>query len=62
MTKTDNQPPAKKQKLSSKEIEDIMDNELSDIHINMAQTLLKVQFALLNGLKSTLLQGKQQTF
>ena len=60
MTKTDNQPPAKKQKLSSKEIEDIiMGNEPSDIHINMAQTLLKAQFPRL---KSTLLQGKQQTF
>ena len=57
------QPPAKKQKLSSKEIEDIiMGNELSDLHINMAQNLLKAQFPWLNGLKSTLQQGKQQTF
>ena len=57
------QPPAKKQKLSSKEIEDIiMGNELSDFHINMAQNLLKAQFPWLNGLKPTLLQGKQQTF
>ena len=39
-----------------------MGNELSDTHINMAQSLLKAQFPLLNGLKSTLLQGKQQTF
>ena len=39
-----------------------MGDELSDTHINMAQNLLKAQFPLLNGLKSTLLQGKQQTF
>ena len=39
---TDDQPPAKKPKLSSKEVEDIvMGNELSDLHINMAQNLLK---------------------
>ena len=57
------QPPAKKQKLSSKKIEDIiMGNELSDLHILMAQNLLKAQFPWLNGLKSTLLQGKQQAF
>ena len=50
-------------RLSSKEIEDIiMVDELSDTRINMAQNLLKAQFPLLNGLKSTLLQGKQQTF
>ena len=60
ITKTDNQSPAKKQKLSSKEIKDIIiSNKLSDIHINMAQ---RAQFPLLNGLKSALLQGKQQTF
>lgn len=39
-----------------------MGNELSDLHINMAQNLLKAQFSCLKGLKSTLLQGKQQTF
>ena len=60
---TDDQPPAKKQKLCSKEVEDIiMGNKLSDLHINMAQNLLKKQFPWLKGLKSTLLQGKQQTF
>ena len=59
---TDDQPPAKKQKLSSKEVEDIiMGNELSDLQINMAQNLLKAQFPCLKGLKSTLLQEKQQT-
>ena len=59
----DDWPPAKKLKLSSKEVEDIiMGNELSDLHINMAQNLLKAQFPWLKGLKSTLLQGKQQTF
>ena len=34
----------------------------SDLHINMAQNLLKKQFPWLKGLKSTLLQGKQQIF
>jgi len=32
--------------------------ELSDLQINMAQNLLKVQFPQLNGLKSTLQQTK----
>ena len=41
---TDDQPPAKKQRLSSKEVEDIMGNELSNLHINMTQNLLKAQF------------------
>ena len=63
ITETGNQPPAKRKKLSSKEIEDIiMGNDLSDTHINMAQNLLKAQFPLLNGLNSTLLQGKQKNF
>ena len=38
----DDWPPAKKQKFSSKEVEDIiMGNELSDLQINMAKNLLK---------------------
>ena len=57
---TEDQAPAKRQKLSSKEVEDIiMGHELSDIHINLAQNLLKSQFPQLKGLQSTLLQGKK---
>ena len=39
-------PPAtKRRKLPNKEVEDfIMGNELSDIHVNLAQNLLKAQF------------------
>ena len=53
---------AKKQKLSNKEFEGeeiIMGNELSDIHINKAQNLLKAQFPQLIGLNSSLLQAKE---
>jgi len=40
-----NQPPTKRQKLQCKQFEDIiMDIELSDLQINMAQNLLKAQF------------------
>ena len=52
--------PAKKQKLGSKDVEDIiMGIELSDQHISMAQSLLKTQFPQLNGLCSSYLQGKE---
>ena len=54
--------PAKKLKLISKEFEGeeiIMGNKLSDQHINKAQNLLKVQFPQLNGLTSSLLQAKE---
>ena len=54
--------PAKKLKLISKEFEGeeiIMGNELSDQHINKAQNLLKVQFPQLNRLTSSLLQAKE---
>ena len=37
----------------------IMGEELSDVHFNLAQSLLKVQFPELGGLKSTLLQQKE---
>ena len=48
------------QKISSKEVEEIiMGNELSDLHVNMAQNLLKAQFPQFNGFCSTLLQGKE---
>ena len=54
------EPPHKKRKLSATEIEKvIMGEELSDIHINLAQRLLRAQFPELNGLLSTLLQGKE---
>ena len=43
------QPPTKRQKLQCKQFEDIiMGVELSDLQINMAQTLLKAQFPQLN--------------
>ena len=52
--------PHKKRKLSATEIEKvIMGKELSDVHINLAQRLLTAQFPELNGLLSTLLQGKE---
>ena len=38
-----------------------MGTELSDLHINLAQRILKEQFSHINGLESTLLQGKRQT-
>ena len=54
-----NQPQAKKPRLADMEIEKIiMEVRLSDIHINMAQKLLKDQFCSLNGLESILLQAK----
>ena len=55
-----NEPPHKKRKLSAPEIEKvIMGEELSDVHINLAQRLLRAQFPELNGLLFTLLQGKE---
>ena len=55
-----NKPPQKKRKLSVNEIEIIiMGEELSDVHINLAQRLLRVQFPESSGLLSTLLQGKE---
>ena len=46
----DVEQPVKKQKVGSKEVEEIiMGNELSDRHINMAQNLLKSQFPQFNG-------------
>ena len=59
-TPESNEPPHKKRKLSANEIERIiMDKELSDVHINLAQRLLKVQSPELSGLLSTPLQGKE---
>ena len=56
------EPVAKKQRLSESEIENIiMGAELSDLHINLAQRVIKEQFPHINGLESTLLQGKQHT-
>ena len=55
-----NEPPHKKRKLSANEIERIiMGEELSDVHINLDQRLLRAQFPELSGLLSTLLQGKE---
>ena len=56
------EPVAKKQRLSESEIENIiMGAELSDLHINLAQLVIKEQFHHINGLESTLLQSKQHT-
>ena len=38
-----------------------MSDELSDVHINLAQRILKEQFSHINGLESILLQGKRHT-
>ena len=65
---SDEQPPKKKKRCDSPdstscaEAEDVIIGEkLSDIHINFSQQLLKQQFPQLNGLKSTLLQSKENT-
>ena len=54
----DASPPSKRARLGNIE-EIIMGKELTDIEINLAQQLLKSQFPEVNGLQSTLLQGKQ---
>jgi len=52
--------PCKKARISDIDMEySIMGEDRSDIHINIAQNLLKVQFPELGGLKSTLLQQKE---
>jgi len=50
-------PPRKKQKEFDEE-RIVMGEELTDIEVNFAQQLLKQQFNHINGLCSTLLQGK----
>ena len=50
-----NEPPHKRRKLSDTDVEKvIMGEELSDIHVNLAQRLLQAEFPDLNGLLSTL--------
>ena len=65
---SDEQPPKKKKRCDSPDSTScaeaegvIIGEKLSDIHINFAQQLLKQQFPQLNGLKSTLLQSKENT-
>ena len=59
LTASDIEPPQKKQKLSDLDVERIiMGEELTDVHINVAQNLLKKQFYNLGGLQCTLLQVK----
>ena len=54
------EPAHKKARKADIDTEDIiMGEELSDIHINIAQNLLKVQFPEMRGLKSILLQQKE---
>ena len=56
----DVEQPAKKQKTGNKEVDEIIvGKELSDLHINMAQNLLKAQFPEFNGFRSMLLQEKE---
>ena len=54
-------PLKKKQKLHNSEIECyIIGVELSDLHINTAQRILKHQFPEINGLESSLFQNKER--
>jgi len=54
------EPPCKKARTTDMDTEDIiMGEELSDVHINTAQNLIKIRFPELGGLKSTLLQQKE---
>ena len=57
------EPPKKKMKHDSKDdgtSSKLISNEkLSDLHINLAQQLLKQQFPQLNGLQCTLFQSKK---
>ena len=53
-------PPKKRHKKFCEEAI-IMGQELSDVDINLAQYLLKVQYPKLNGLRSTMLQDKKVT-
>ena len=67
-TRNENEPTKKKKKLenatdvnSSPETESIVcGRNLSDLHINFAQQVLKKQFPKLGGLQSILLQSKEQ--
>ena len=59
LTTSDVEPPQKKQKLCDSDVERIiMGGELTDVHINIAQNLLKKQFPNLGSLQCTLLQVK----
>ena len=65
---SDEPPPKKKTRCDSPDSSScaeaegvIIGEKLSDVHINFAQQLLKQQFPQLNGLKSTLLQSKENT-
>ena len=59
LTASDVEPLQKKQKLCDSDVERIiMGEELIDVHINIAQNLLKKQFPNLSGLQCTLLQAK----
>ena len=54
------QPALKKPRLTDQEMEEIiMGGRLSDAHINRAQKILKRQFFYINGLESSLQQGKK---
>ena len=53
-------PPKKRQKKFNEE-GIIMGEKLTDLEIDFAQRLLKLQFPHINGLRSTLLQNKPRT-
>ena len=55
----DQPPPSKKCKIDFEAV--IMGEILTDVHINLAQTLLKSQFDQLNGLNNTLYQARKVT-
>ena len=59
-TSSKDEPPKKKMKYDSQDDGTSISNEkLSDLHINLAQQLLKQQFPQLNGLQCTLFQSKK---
>ena len=53
-------PPSKRCKINFEEV--IMGEMLTDVHINLAQSLLKKQFDRLNGLNNTLYQTQKVTW
>lgn len=56
----DQPPPSKKCKIDLEAV--IMGEMLTDVHINLAQSLLKRQFDKLNGLNNTLYQARKVTW
>ena len=57
---THQSPPSKRHKIDFEAV--IMGQMLTDLHINLAQSLLKRQFDKLNGLNNTLYQAQRVTW